>query len=108
METSSCIERTVMRRVYSVRILRSVFGNVGAAVALFALALYAIKREVWVARVLENMPESMVGVPAFLIDAFVHTEVLVQAAVLLVFGVFVWSVRELVRSFATVRVSIAS
>lgn len=108
METSSAIEKKVMRRVYTVRILRPILGNVGVAVTLFALALYAIKREVWVAQVFANMPESTLVAPRFFIDAFLHTEVLVQVAVVLAFGVCVWSVRELVRAVAVTRVSIAS
>lgn len=108
METSSAIEKKVMRRVYTMRMLRPLLGNVGAAAALFAVALYAIKREVWVAQVFANMPESTLVLPRFFIDAFLHTEVLVQVAVLLVLGVFVWSARELVRALASTRVSTAS
>lgn len=108
METSSAIEKKVMRRVYTVRVLRPILGNVGAAGVLFAAALYAIKREVWVAQVFANMPESTLVAPRFFIDAFLHTEVLVQISVLLVLGVFVWSARELVRALAVSRVSTAS
>lgn len=97
MTPNSSVSRTVMRRVriiYGIRAATPVF----AASFLFVLALWGIGREVWVAKVLENM-SSYADLPAmfgFLTSAFLNTEVVVQALSILALGALIW----LARSFA--------
>lgn len=83
-----------VRIIHSVRIAAPVL----AASVLLALALWGIGREVWVAKVLENMPSyaDVPGVLGFLSGAFLHTELAVQVLSILVLGALLW----LARSFA--------
>lgn len=86
-----------MRRVrimHTVRTLTPAF----AAGGLFILALGGIGREVWVAKVFENMPSyaDIPSVPSFFSGAFLHTELMVQVLLILALGALVW----LARSFA--------
>ena len=77
----SRIEALVMRRAYRVRMLRPLVGAAPAAVVALA-SLWGIGREVWVARVIENMPEHAASLPGFFASAFLHTDFLVQVLAL--------------------------
>ncbi len=81
----SDIERVVMRRVRTIRVWRPIVSMGSLSALIFILALWGIGREVWVARVLENMPHSsdLASVARFYLAAFGHTRVLVQALSLL-------------------------
>lgn len=94
MIPNTSISRTVMRRVRIMYAIRA-SAPVLAASFLFVLALWGIGREVWVAKVFENMASSA-DVLSFLLDAFVHTDIAVQALSILALGAFIW----LARSFA--------
>ena len=97
MTPNSSISSTVMRRVRIMHATRT-FAPVFVASILFMLAVWEIGREVWVAKVFENMP-SFANVPAvlnFIGNAFVNTEVAVQVFSILALGALVW----LARSFA--------
>lgn len=97
MTLNSSISRTVMRRVRIMHATRT-FAPVFGAGVLFMLAAWEIGREVWVAKVFENMP-SFADVPAvlnFVGNAFVHTEAVVQILFILALGALVW----LAHSFA--------
>lgn len=86
-----------MRRVRIMHAART-FAPVFAASALFILAVWEIGREVWVAKVFENMP-SFANVPAvlnFLGSAFVNTELAVQTFTIVALGAFVWLTRSFV------------
>lgn len=101
MNDSSSISYTVMRRVRAIHLLRAI-SSVAMSVALLALALWSIGREVWVAKVFANMP-SLADVPAtlaFLSAAFLHTELFVQILSVIVLGATVWTARELARAVA--------
>jgi hypothetical protein len=77
-KTQSNIEQVVMARVGRIYILRFIFnGFVGSALLLLA-ALYAIGREVWVARVFENAPGDLFASAQFFLSAFSHTQFVVQ------------------------------
>lgn len=91
MNPSSSISRTVLRRVRTIYLLRA-YAPITAAAALFALSLWGIGREVWVAKVFENMP-SLADVPAVLSfygGAFLGTEALVQILVAASLGALLW------------------
>jgi len=101
MIPNSSISRTVMRRV---RIMHAVhtFAPMFVASLLFMAAVWELGREVWVAKVFENMP-SFADVPAtlnFFADAFVNTEVVVQIFSILALATLVW----LAHSFALMTV----
>jgi hypothetical protein len=58
------------------------------------LALYGIGKEVWVARVVENAPESVSLLPQFYFAAFLHTHVAVQILSLAVIVSVIYLARE--------------
>ncbi len=85
--TNNDIAKTVMQRVRTIYMLRLV--SVPAAAGLvFLLALWGVGREVWVAKVFENMPtlSDVPGVLSFYAGAFAGTDLFVQALLLLAAG----------------------
>jgi len=95
MNPESSIERVVMRRVHRIHRLRPFISN-GALAALVALlALYGIGREVWVARVFQNMPHNdPVAISRFYLAAFDHTRLVVQALAVTAFGAVIYLAHE--------------
>lgn len=93
MTNPSSIEHIVMRRVYTIRILRIVFGGATAACLLLLLALYGLGREVWVAKVFENGPQNFFGHSRYLLYAFDHTRLTVQALTLATLGSLIYLAR---------------
>jgi hypothetical protein len=86
-----------MRRVRIMHATRA-FVPVLVTSGLFILAVWEIGREVWVAKVFENMP-SYADVPAvlnFFAGAFLNTEVVVQVFSIVAVAALLW----LARSFA--------
>jgi hypothetical protein len=96
-DNPSAIEEAVMRRVRRVYWLRLVTSNVTAAGLLLALALWAIGREVWVAKVFANGPQDLVGRALYFGYAFMHTHVLVQALTVVTVLSTIYLARELAR-----------
>ena len=97
MNEQSAIEVNVMRRVRRIRILRLIISGAVFAVTAAILALYAIGREVWVARVFANGPQGFYGHILYLGYALDHTRLLVQILVLICVASFVYLAREVVR-----------
>lgn len=97
MIPNTTISRTVMRRVHVIHGMR-VSAPIVAASFLFVLALWGIGREVWVAKVFENMPSyaNLPGVLSFFSNAFLHTEIAVQVLSILALGAFVWLAQRFV------------
>jgi len=97
---ASNIERTVMRRVRIIRILALFFSMAVFAVLAFIAALWGIGREVWVARVFENMPRvsDLGAFTSFWFLAFQSTRLVVQAFIILSLVSLVLLARELVRA----------
>ena len=98
MNEQSHIEMNVMRRVRRIRVLRMIISGVVFAITAIILALYAIGREVWVARVFENGPQGFYGHILYLIYALEHTRFVVQILVLICVASFVYLCREALRS----------
>lgn len=101
--TNSTIHTNVMRRVRTIHAIESAASGAGASIVLLAASLYFIGREVWVARVWENMPNLM-HVNAFInffTYAFLHTNIFVQVLILITIFAGVWFVREFVRVFTS-------
>lgn len=96
MTPNSSISRTVMRRVRAMHTIRTYAPIAGAGI-LFIVALGGIGREVWVAKVFENMPSyaDLPGVLSFFSGAFLHTELVVQVLLILALGALVWLARSL-------------
>ncbi|MBP6860270.1 MAG: hypothetical protein KBC38_01765 [Candidatus Pacebacteria bacterium] len=103
MQTESTIERGVMRRVYRVRLLRTVSRGYVLGPALALLALYGIGRMVWVARVFENAPADFLSAAQFYLAAFTHTEFMVQLLSVAVFAALVWMMYDALRPYARMR-----
>ncbi len=98
MTSATGIESLVMRRIYRVHTLRRVGGG-ALALAVFALALWGIGREVWVAQVFANAPrEGFATMARFYIAAFENTRVTVQALCIAAFASLLWAFRDLFRA----------
>ncbi len=97
--TISNIENVVMRRVRRMYILRVFLTPTVLSILFLLLAVWGIGREVWVARVFQNMP-SPVHVDAFARFAeiaFLNTRFAVQVLVLAVVTAGIWFAYNLVR-----------
>lgn len=104
----STISPTVMRRVRTIHLFRT-YGAPALALGSFLLALWGVGRQVWVAKVFENMP-SVADVPAvvgFYARAFVATDFLVQLLLLVSLAAFVWVAREAAHALSTARTRLA-
>lgn len=97
MDNHSDIERTVMRRVHLIRILKLVISTAVFATLAFAAALWGVGREVWVAHVFQNAPTGFGPLIAFYFAAFLHTRLIVQVLVLLTLASLLFLAREIVR-----------
>lgn len=88
-----------MRRVHTIHTIRPfVSGTMFAT--LFAIAsMYAIGREVWVAKVFENMPNPthLLNVFSFFESAFFNTTTVVQILCVATVVAFVWLARDFAR-----------
>lgn len=99
------ISQNVMRRVYLIHALRPFVSGTALAVAVFAVALWGIGREVWVAHVIENMPNmaDVAAVTRFFAAAFLNTDVIVQMLILLAGAALAYALADMLRAFGTVR-----
>ena len=81
-----------MSRVHTIHALQLVLSTTVASVVLFVVALWSIGREVWVSRVLQNMPSlsDTSAVLHFYLAAFMDTRFIVQVLAVLTIGAFVW------------------
>jgi hypothetical protein len=101
MTEQSDIERIVMQRVHRISVLRIVISGAVFAITIALLALYGLGREVWVAQVFENGPETFLGRILYLVYAFEHTRFVVQALAVICAGSFVYLAREIVRAVSS-------
>lgn len=98
MTNPSNIEKTVMRRVTRIRVLRALLSNAVLAVAVLGSSLWGIGRLVWVSKVFENGPQDLVGHAQYLFYAFVHTHLPVEVLTLLVLAALIVLARETARA----------
>lgn len=108
MNPDSIILHTVMRRVRTIHLVRTLMPGVLAA-GFFVAALWGIGREVWVAKVLENMPSvwNLPKVLGFAASAFLHTEFLVQVFLIVAVAAIVWAARSFARALHSAQPLIA-
>ena len=99
-DTQTNIERTVMRRVHLIRVLRVIISGGVFAALLSILMLWGIGREVWVARVLQNAPANPLDLARFYVAAFIHTDLLVQVLIVLALFALLYVAREISRALA--------
>lgn len=92
------IEKNVMRRVRIIRVLKPIISSAALAAVICVLALWGIGREVWVARVFTNGPQSFFGHSLYLVYAFEHTRLVVQSLTILVVASFVYLAREVAKA----------
>ena len=103
--SESKIHATVMSRVHTIYFFQSPVTTLTSAAVIFILAMWGIGREVWVARVFQNMP-SLVdwdAVLRFYLTAFLDTRFIVQVLSVIAIGAFVWLVANIVRVALTIR-----
>jgi len=101
MDNQTAIERTVMRRVHLIRILKLIISTLVLAGLSFIATLWGIGREVWVAHVFENGPHDLIGRAEYLWYAFLHTRFIVQVLVVFTLLSLLLLAREIVRFFHT-------
>ncbi|MBI3572498.1 hypothetical protein HY091_03140 [Candidatus Kaiserbacteria bacterium] len=99
--TVTNIETNVMRRIYIIAALRPILSGAVVATVLALLALWGIGREVWVAKVFANGPQDFVGHSLYLLYAFEHTRLVVQALSLITLGALIYLARETARLIST-------
>lgn len=101
MNHASSISHIVMRRVHRIHLMRRAAAALSAA-SVFLLALWGVGREVWVAKVLENMPSvaDVPGVALFFLSAFQETDLAVQLLLIVALAALVWFARALARAIA--------
>ena len=88
-----------MHRVHLLRIFGLIISTGMLAALTFVAALWGVGREVWVARVFQNMPPivNFLAFTNFWLATFIHTRLIVQVLTLLTFASFVYLIRECVR-----------
>ncbi len=98
----SSISMTVMRRVRRIDAMRPFVSAQAISLVVFFAALWAVGREVWVAKVFANMPPffDISDVSRFFASAFLHTEFIVQAAILLAGIALFLLMRDAIRSLS--------
>lgn len=96
--TNSRIKQVVLRRARTIRLVRPFLSGAFLGSVVAVVSLYAIGREVWVARVLENMPSpaNIVSFARFFEAAFLNTSFVVQALSVLLIAGMVWVARDAV------------
>jgi len=90
----STIKKNVMRRVRTMHTVRPLMSGSVLSLAVLGVSLYVIGKSVFVAQIFRNMP-AIQDVPAlarFFLEAFLHTEVLVQALTVAIVLSAVWMV----------------
>ena len=92
--TNSIIKSVVMSRVRSIRALQMLLSTITASVVVLVVSLWGIGREVWVSRVIQDMPSltNVGAVSRFYLVAFMDTRFVVQALSLITVAAFVWFV----------------
>lgn len=89
-----------MRRVHTIHAVRPLASGTAFAALLGLGSLYFIGKEVWVARVFENMPSPahLLSFATFFESAFFNTTTIVQVLCVVILFSFVWIVRDFIRS----------
>lgn len=90
-----------MRRVVTVYYLRKVLNRFVLKVGILVLGALSFGSLVHVAAVFDNMPglTDIYGLSYFSYYAFIHTEFLVQAIIVLAGVVTLWLLRDIIREF---------
>jgi hypothetical protein len=95
---ATTIEQKVMQRVHFIHAVRPLVSNGALALVVFLVAMWGIGREVWVARVFQNMPSGDVNhLTTFWFAAFTHTRIVVQALALVSLASVIYLARETAR-----------
>lgn len=107
METNpnSRIKDIVLARAHRIYFFRPLFSRGAAAFLVLGASLFILAREVWVAKVIQNMPSPTHtgAVLRFFEAAFLNTGFLVQAVVVISIGAGIWLARECARSLFPAR-----
>ncbi len=85
----------VMRRVRAIHFLRPIVSGSALALLVAFVALYEIGREVWVAKIFENMPGDILSALQFSLMAFSNTEFTVQALTIITGAAALWVAKDI-------------
>lgn len=93
----------VLSRVRTIHALRPFISQGTLSLAVFAGALWGIGREVWVAKIVSNMPSltDIAGLSNFFLNAFLTTSFSVQMLSVLVIVAVAYSAREMAKFIET-------
>jgi hypothetical protein len=106
---TNSVHDIVMRRVRTIHLIRTYAFGVSGAAFVVAGSLYLIGREVWVARVLQNMPQPthVFELLRFITSAVVSTEGIVQLLIALTLAGTILLLREVGKMLSVQRLRIA-
>lgn len=92
MKDNPSISTIVTRRIRRINALRAVISVPALSSLVLLVSLWGIGREVWVAKVIANMPaiSDLPAVASFFGSAFLHTDLVVQAATVIAFAALIW------------------
>lgn len=92
----------VLSRVRAIHALSPFVSQGALSLLVFAGALWGIGREVWVAKIVANMPSltDIAGLGNFFLNAFVTTSLSVQVLSVLVIVAVAYSAREMAKFIA--------
>ena len=96
MKNNLPISTIVTRRIRRINALRAVISVPVFSSLVLLLSLWGISREVWVAKVIANMPaiSDLPAVASFFGNAFLHTDLIVQAATVIALAALIWLAHE--------------
>lgn len=96
------LKAKTMRRVVAVYYLRKILNPITLKTGILLMGALAFGSLVHVAAIFANMPaySDIVGLYSFSYSAFTHTEIAVQATILLSVFVTLWLARDVVQGFA--------
>jgi hypothetical protein len=97
----------VLSRVHTIHALRPFVSQGAVSLAVFLGALWGIGKEVWVAKIVANMPSltDIGGLVNFFLDAFMTTSFSVQILSVLVVAALIYTAREMAAFIGTPSIS---
>lgn len=92
---ASALQNRIMRRVYVVSYLRRILSPLAVKLYASIVILWAIGKEVWVSKVIENSGNTSVGLINFYASALWNAHLAVQVLVLAFAAVGVWFIKDI-------------
>lgn len=101
MENPNALRKSIMMRVYTLFVLRHLTSEKALGAFLVVSSLYVLGRFVFVAEVVKNIlgVHGVSSFFAYVVDAVTHTDMVVQATLLLIALGIVLIVRDTLRAY---------